>query len=155
MYALFLERMGKLYEPEKIKGPPFHASEQTLRSSHHFTDGKFGAMMNISLTNEVSDGERSPSKVMIQRWISITSGSSHAHSRLEKIRIRRTIPTCEPEREYETVSHCNSDPNSHVCRANRGIVPFPLVTGNIAACRGTNAHLPNRSGFPYIPQAVI
>ncbi|KAF9645084.1 D-tyrosyl-tRNA deacylase [Thelephora ganbajun] len=34
MYALFLERMGKLYKPEKIK------------------DGKFGAMMNVSLTNE-------------------------------------------------------------------------------------------------------
>jgi len=34
MYGLFLERMGKLYRPEKIK------------------DGKFGAMMNVSLTNE-------------------------------------------------------------------------------------------------------
>jgi len=34
MYAAFLIRMGQLYEPGKIK------------------DGKFGAMMNVSLTNE-------------------------------------------------------------------------------------------------------
>jgi len=34
MYGLFLERMGKLYKLEKIK------------------DGKFGAMMNVSLINE-------------------------------------------------------------------------------------------------------
>ncbi|KAF9642897.1 D-tyrosyl-tRNA deacylase [Thelephora ganbajun] len=41
IYALFLERMGKIYKPEKIKGQPAH--------------GKFGAMMNVSLTNEVRD----------------------------------------------------------------------------------------------------
>lgn len=34
MYAAFLTRIGELYRPEKIK------------------DGKFGAMMNVSLTNE-------------------------------------------------------------------------------------------------------
>jgi len=34
MYATFLERMGQLYSPDKIK------------------DGRFGAMMNVSLTNE-------------------------------------------------------------------------------------------------------
>ncbi|KAI0077107.1 D-tyrosyl-tRNA deacylase [Panus rudis PR-1116 ss-1] len=34
LYASFLERMGTLYKPEKIK------------------DGKFGAMMSVSLTNE-------------------------------------------------------------------------------------------------------
>jgi len=34
MYTLFLERMGKLYKVDKIK------------------DGRFGAMMNVSLTNE-------------------------------------------------------------------------------------------------------
>jgi len=34
MYASFLERMRQLYKPEKIK------------------DGKFGAMMNVSLTND-------------------------------------------------------------------------------------------------------
>ncbi|KZT23963.1 D-tyrosyl-tRNA deacylase [Neolentinus lepideus HHB14362 ss-1] len=34
MYATFLERISQIYKPEKIK------------------DGKFGAMMNVSLTNE-------------------------------------------------------------------------------------------------------
>ncbi|XP_006457811.1 hypothetical protein AGABI2DRAFT_176400 [Agaricus bisporus var. bisporus H97] len=34
MYATFLERLGQAYNPEKIQ------------------DGKFGAMMNVSLTNE-------------------------------------------------------------------------------------------------------
>ncbi|TCD67056.1 D-tyrosyl-tRNA(Tyr) deacylase [Steccherinum ochraceum] len=34
LYATFLERMGQVYEPDKIK------------------DGRFGAMMNVSLTNE-------------------------------------------------------------------------------------------------------
>ncbi|KAG8832556.1 D-tyrosyl-tRNA(Tyr) deacylase [Serendipita sp. 399] len=34
MYATFLERMGALYDPLKIK------------------DGRFGAMMSVSLTNE-------------------------------------------------------------------------------------------------------
>ncbi|KAH8106953.1 D-tyrosyl-tRNA deacylase [Cristinia sonorae] len=34
LYATFLERMGQIYSPEKIK------------------DGRFGAMMNVSLTNE-------------------------------------------------------------------------------------------------------
>jgi len=34
MYGQFLEKMGKSYSPEKIK------------------DGRFGAMMNVSLTNE-------------------------------------------------------------------------------------------------------
>ena len=31
MYALFLDRMGKLYKPEKIKGQPVRPFEQTSR----------------------------------------------------------------------------------------------------------------------------
>ncbi|KAG6812417.1 hypothetical protein H0H92_002993 [Tricholoma furcatifolium] len=40
LYATFLEKLGQAYKPEKIKGclSPL--------------DGRFGAMMNVSLTNE-------------------------------------------------------------------------------------------------------
>jgi len=31
MYALFLERMGKLYKPEKIKGRSIRTFEKTAR----------------------------------------------------------------------------------------------------------------------------
>lgn len=55
MYTLFLERMGKLYKPEKIKGQFAHLNKCSHVSKIR-TDGKFGAMMNVSLTNEVPDG---------------------------------------------------------------------------------------------------
>jgi D-Tyr-tRNAtyr deacylase len=60
MYALFLERMGKLYKPEKIKGRSVHALKKRFHSFQQFTDGKFGAMMNVSLTNEVSGRGQTP-----------------------------------------------------------------------------------------------
>jgi hypothetical protein len=55
MYGLFLERMGKLHKPEKIKGQPVHSLQQTPVYLNRSTDGKFGAMMNVSLINEVHD----------------------------------------------------------------------------------------------------
>ena len=61
MYTLFLERMGKLYKVEKIKGKSARSRIQTNgRVSQPViqTDGRFGAMMNVSLTNEVRDGYR-------------------------------------------------------------------------------------------------
>lgn len=53
MYAAFLQRMRELYSPGNIKGTfyKFH-----IIISHHrsnvISDGKFGAMMNVSLTND-------------------------------------------------------------------------------------------------------
>ena len=66
LYKSFLERMGDLYNPDKIKGAPLspvcHRSALPLkpfrlhcRCQRHCIDGRFGAMMNVSLTNEVCD----------------------------------------------------------------------------------------------------
>jgi D-tyrosyl-tRNA(Tyr) deacylase len=51
MYGDFLERMRQLYSPEKIQGR-FDLSEFLSLFSKRCIDGQFGAMMNVSLTND-------------------------------------------------------------------------------------------------------
>lgn len=79
LYSVFLGKMREAYTPEKIKGssrevpcafllfvsvfsPGIHLSPSTIPAHAHerllllfcfLPDGKFGAMMNVSLTNEV------------------------------------------------------------------------------------------------------
>jgi len=51
MYATFLERMGEVYDPAKIKGE--FPQDILIKATHTFDlDGKFGAMMSVALTNE-------------------------------------------------------------------------------------------------------
>lgn len=60
MYASFLERLGALYSPERIKGmQSWLCSCQTVLNFITL-DGRFGAMMNVSLTNEVSSLPTAP-----------------------------------------------------------------------------------------------
>jgi D-aminoacyl-tRNA deacylase len=51
MYAAFLQRMRELYRPDKIKGAVsgYYCARSRLISA---SDGKFGAMMSVSLTND-------------------------------------------------------------------------------------------------------
>jgi D-Tyr-tRNAtyr deacylase len=53
MYATFLERLGQAYKPEKIKGTGGFYSRNASTKLVSDVDGKFGAMMDVSLTNEV------------------------------------------------------------------------------------------------------
>lgn len=53
MYATFLERMGNLYDPKKIKGLPLVLPLTMIMPLNFIvSDGKFGAMMSVGLTNE-------------------------------------------------------------------------------------------------------
>lgn len=53
MYATFLERLGQAYKPEKIQGMRVLFPWKLSAKFTFDADGKFGAMMNVSLTNEV------------------------------------------------------------------------------------------------------
>jgi len=58
MYESFLTRMGQLYNPEMIKGEFLLSledrwSDLLTEVLNLILDGKFGAMMNVSLTNDV------------------------------------------------------------------------------------------------------
>lgn len=65
LYATFLDRMRTLYKPEKIQGsnpslvsyslPAFRIVSSLFYYLRLCIDGVFGAMMNVSLTNEVCD----------------------------------------------------------------------------------------------------
>lgn len=55
MYAAFLEQLQRAYKAEKVKGQ-FYVFRAHLRGVNPYIysqDGRFGAMMNVSLTNEV------------------------------------------------------------------------------------------------------
>ncbi|KAL0059029.1 D-tyrosyl-tRNA(Tyr) deacylase [Marasmius tenuissimus] len=53
LYSSFLEKMKELYQPEKIMGAcALPSSGVRILMLVHTKDGKFGAMMNVSLTNE-------------------------------------------------------------------------------------------------------
>jgi D-tyrosyl-tRNA(Tyr) deacylase len=55
MYGSFLDRMRKLYRPEKIQGRfTFFYAAVCAYSGLNNQDGRFGAMMQVALTNEVS-----------------------------------------------------------------------------------------------------
>lgn len=51
MYESFLRRMGEMYSLDRIHGIQPHSCPQ-YRWYNDVLDGKFGAMMNVSLTNE-------------------------------------------------------------------------------------------------------
>jgi D-Tyr-tRNAtyr deacylase len=56
MYASFLEKMRTAYKADKIQGLISLLLCSTLHFKHSIffsADGRFGAMMNVSLTNEV------------------------------------------------------------------------------------------------------
>ena len=56
LYTSFLEKLGQSYKPEKIHGRTESSLPSFLPDAQWFfqpADGKFGAMMNVSLTNEV------------------------------------------------------------------------------------------------------
>ena len=83
MYSLFLERMGKLYKPEKIKGQSIHQFNNTpIFLSRYLSDGRFGAMMNVSLTNEVGDTGRF---FKYDELTFLTLGSRHPNPRLAEV----------------------------------------------------------------------
>ena len=56
MYATFIEKLSQAYNPEKIQGDGYSKffNYPYLLTSHQ--DGRFGAMMNVTLTNEVRHG---------------------------------------------------------------------------------------------------
>lgn len=53
LYNAFLERLGGSYHPDRIKGMSVGAYEKTTWTGFTMLDGRFGAMMNVTLTNEV------------------------------------------------------------------------------------------------------
>ena len=55
VYGSMLDKLGMLYDPAKIKGEPFVQSvvPKCMKISLKMTDGRFGAMMSVSLTNDV------------------------------------------------------------------------------------------------------
>ena len=53
MYATFLDKLKQSYRADRIQGAlEFGISQCSISSL--FSDGRFGAMMDVSLTNEVS-----------------------------------------------------------------------------------------------------
>lgn len=52
MYGIVLQKLGTSYDPTKIKGS-YSPNSQTELTMTHRPDGKFGAMMNVALTNDV------------------------------------------------------------------------------------------------------
>ena len=76
MYGVFLRRLGELYHPERIKGQCTFAV-RSRRAFHAFhLDGQFGAMMNVSLTNEVSSQYRA----RLRSEMNKLSGPRYVHS---------------------------------------------------------------------------
>jgi len=62
MYAAFLDKLRQEYVADRIKGPVeiivhFSLSCTLWLKQFDLADGKFGAMMNVGLTNEVSIDE--------------------------------------------------------------------------------------------------
>lgn len=98
MYATFLERLGQAYKPEKIKGIGgllYFRDVPTKLVPH--PDGRFGAMMDVSLTNEVRNA---PSPLTCCRILfsdCFLSGTCDVHDRFPEIRIRRfdASKTCQ------------------------------------------------------------
>lgn len=77
LYTSFLEKLGQSYKPEKIHGRTKHSF--LLFYAHWFfnvEDGKFGAMMNVTLTNEV----RKSQSMKISRIDQTKLGSRHIYS---------------------------------------------------------------------------
>jgi D-Tyr-tRNAtyr deacylase len=54
MYSTFLENLGQAYKPEKIQGMIDIMSSCEWKLNGTKPDGRFGAMMSVSLTNEVN-----------------------------------------------------------------------------------------------------
>ncbi|KAF5331039.1 hypothetical protein D9619_005268 [Psilocybe cf. subviscida] len=52
LYGTFLEALGKAYKPEKIRGILFDHGPSRDTNLDCSLDGKFGAMMSVTLTNE-------------------------------------------------------------------------------------------------------
>jgi len=53
LYAKFLEKLRHSYQSDKIKGKFGNRQCHQLLERLRFPDGIFGAMMNVTLTNEV------------------------------------------------------------------------------------------------------
>lgn len=83
MYATFLTRLGELYTPTKIKGTTTlwtsHRASPTERWHTYPSDGRFGAMMSVSLVNEVRAGcdYQTPSADLTLVASTGTSNNSH------------------------------------------------------------------------------
>ena len=86
LYAKFLEALRVGYKPGKIHGGRpfskrlFASISSTLVQS--YTDGKFGAMMNVSLINEV---HQSSLALRIPSAYYLSAGTCHVHIGLSQI----------------------------------------------------------------------
>ena len=84
LYASFLEKMRQLYDSNKIKGQyQFQLLDEYMLT---IADGKFGAMMDVSLTNEVR-GIVSAKTCFLS--LSLFKGTSDIHSGFTQIWIYR------------------------------------------------------------------